>query len=299
MTVPGPKPAQQNNTGKYCLAVQSGGMTAAYHVGIIQGLKKRFGFGQLHRVVGSSGAIATYAYLASGQENRAQECWERLVQSGNLVRFKTHPLGKGIMNIDYLVDSLMKKIILLDVPALLASPIELGMCVSDASTGNARLFTQRQGYDIFEILRASSAIPYFYGKKVAIDGRDYYDGEIGSVTGLDQVLEEKNILVVLTRPGVPLIKMIWLRKLLRWLLIRNETEAVQNAIWTIPSRYDQLPTFISRLKQQGKNIAVIRPRQRLAMKRIDSRLEKLRQTIRQGYDDVINNNELENFFKNL
>jgi predicted acylesterase/phospholipase RssA len=47
--------------------------------------------------------------------------------------------------------------------------------VKNASTGQGRYFSCREGIDIHEVLRATKALPFFYGRKVNIGGELFLD----------------------------------------------------------------------------------------------------------------------------
>lgn len=282
----------------FCIVGQGGGMITAYHAGVVSALKKRFGFKKLHRIVASSGAAAVYSYLVSGQENLIQPIWENLVKSRKFVTLWKFPIGKSVMRINFLVDEMIKSRYSLNLSALKNNPIKLEIGVIDAETGGSIFFSKDDSINFYELLRASCAVPYFSEGKVCFGGRCYYDGTIGSVSGLERVFDEDNILIVLVRPPTPLSKMLFFRKILRWLLIRNETIALQEAIWSMPARYEQMPFFIDGMRQK-KNIAVIQPMNSLPIFRIDTRFNCLSQTIRQGYNDTMNHQGLEDFFRKI
>lgn len=283
-----------NNFG-FTLIGQGGGMTASYHVGVISGIKEKFGFSGLRRIVSSSASAATYSYLLSGQYDSIVPIWRHLLDSGKFVSLTKFPLGKGVMNINYLVDEVIKEKFPLDLESLRTSPIDLEVGVTSAETGISKYYNKNDSVDFFELLRASCAVPYFSRGKVCFDGDYYYDGTIGSVSGLERVFDDQNLLIVLTRPQKLLRKAILGRKILKWFLIRKETQALQETIWNMVAIYNEVPKVIDELSKE-RNIVVIQPENNLPMFRIDPRLSRLERTIQQGYLDTINKKELEKFF---
>ena len=284
-----------DNDFEFTLIGQGGGMTASYHAGVISGIKEKFGFSGLRRVVGSSGSAANYSYLLSGQQDLIVPIWRHLLDSGKFVSFTGFPLGKDVMDIDYLIDEVIKKKFPLDLESLRTSPVDLEVGVTNAETGIPRYYSKNDSVDFFELLRASCAVPYFSREKVYFDGDHYYDGTIGSVSGLERVFDDQNLLIVLTRPQKLLPKMVLGRRILKWLLIRKETMGLQETIWSMVSRYDAVHKEIDELAKK-RNVCVIQPAENLPMFRIDSRLSRLERTIQQGYLDTINKKELEKFF---
>lgn len=273
-------------------------MVSVYHVGVIQALEEQFGFSGFSRVIASSGAAATYSYLLSGQQELIRPIWEDLLISGKFIRPIRKANGKNVIDIDFLVDQEIKQKFPLNLSALKNSPIDLEVGVTNATTAESKYFSKNDPVDFYELLRASCAIPYFYGKKVKLNGEYYYDGTIGSVSGLERVSNESNIIVILTRPPKPLPEAVFFRKILKWLLLRKEAKILQDTIWDMPRRYLQISAVIKKLKIT-KNVVVVQPQKSLPIFRIDNRLKSLQKTIDQGYSDVLRNKELADFFNKI
>ena len=121
----------------YCILAQGGGMVTAYHVGVVKALKEKYSLQNLNRIIANSGAAATYTYLVSNQEHIMEPIWIELVRSGKFVTPWEHPLGKHVINIDFLVDEMMKKKYPLDLNALKNSRIELNIGVTNSETGES------------------------------------------------------------------------------------------------------------------------------------------------------------------
>lgn len=277
------------------IIAQGGGMVAAYHVGVIRALRERFGFTKIRRIVASSGAAAVYVYLVSGQADLIEPIWYYLVKSGLFVDSWHHMLGKGIIDIDFLVDKVIKERYPLDLTAFQQSPITFDVGVTETDTDRSVFFPKDSEVDFYELLRASCAIPYFFGRHIMLVGRRYCDGTIGDVLGLGQVENDRKILIVLTRPDYSIKKFTLVRKILRWLLLRYEPIALQNKIWSMPAEYNLLNQRIASFSE-GRNICVIRPAQRLPIKRIDTSIERLQATIERGYLDTIRTVALDSFW---
>jgi len=102
--------------------------------------------------------------------------------------------------------------------------------------------------------------------------------------------------VILTRPAKELPKYIFLRKILEFLWIRNESELVKKAIWDMPKNYEKDRKEILEYKKRN-NVVIIQPKKELPIGRIGLKVNLLKKTINQGYEDTINHTELEDFFK--
>jgi predicted patatin/cPLA2 family phospholipase len=284
-------------SGNFCIVAPGGGMTAVYNVGVIQALEKYFGLSRLGRVVSNSGAAGCYAYWIGGQQNDIQPLWENLVQSREFLLPLWQCYRRGSMNINFMIDEVVRRRFPLDVVAVLDSQIELDIAVTQAQTGESAYFSKSAVGDFFQLLRATSAMPYFFGEQVMLNDDYWYDGGIGSVVGIEQTTEEKNILFVLTRPPRLIKKLTLARGILRWLLLRKEHPDLQAVVMTMPARMNAAMQAIHYM-QAKKNIVVIQPQERLPIRRIDTSLARLRATIRQGYQDVISrHNELNTFMQ--
>ena len=269
------------------VVAQGGGMVTAYHAGVVRAIGEQFGFSKIKRIVASSGSAALYAYLVSGQTNLIEPIWYYLLESGRFIDPWHHKRGRGIINIDFLVDNAIRERYPLNLDSFRKSPIAFDIGVTETETGQSMFFSKNAHLDPHQLLRASCAIPYFYGKHVDLAGRQYCDGTIGDIVGLSQIGDDSKVLVVLTRPDRPIRKLLLARRMLRWLLLRNEPLALQEKIWGMPTEYDLLNQHIAAFSK-GRSVCVIRPQQQLPMWRIDTRIQKLAATIEQGYRDTMN-----------
>jgi predicted patatin/cPLA2 family phospholipase len=281
----------------YCVIAPGGGMVAAYHAGVRKAWTEQFGPLNAHRYVANSGGACNFAYEASGQGHLMEPIWRDLVQSGQFVHSLWNIHRRGVMNIDFLVDEEIQHRFPMDVPSLKASSVGLQIGVTHSKEGYSRYFSKDFGGDFLELLRASCAVPYFFGKPVLVDDEYWYDGTIGSVVGIEHARDEQNILIILTRPLRPIGKYTLVRKILRYLLLRNEDPRLQRAVWDMPTMFNETLHEIGRL-QDKKNVLVIQPRTKLPMFRIDTSIERLDATIAQGYRDTMyQSKEIELFLK--
>lgn len=278
-----------------CVVAPGGGCRTAYNAGVMRAIHERFGLSSITRVVGISGGLLNWAYAASGRVDYFEPFWVELIASGRFIRPWRHPTGRGIMDIDFMVDDMVKERYPLDLGALKHSSMRVVAGVTHSVTARGQWFGVQDVPDFREVIRASCAPPYIYGKHVVINGQPYCDGGIANPTGIRGVIDENRILVVLTfsqdRKGLPLT----VRRFLRWLLLRNESEALQEAIFHLPEKREEEIDRIYALRKRVR-VAIIRPKAELPSSRVDSSLNHLRATIAQGYQDTYNHPELEDFF---
>lgn len=153
-----------------------GGARSTHGGGFLYALATELGITSPHVMIGSSGDAGNVLYYCAGQYDSARRVFLDLLCSRkfiSLIRFWR------ILNVDYLIDTIFKKLEPLDISRVLASPIEWYIPVTDYETGIPRYLSAKDGLDPFEILRATSAVPIFYGKKVPLLGKRYIDGEVG------------------------------------------------------------------------------------------------------------------------
>jgi predicted patatin/cPLA2 family phospholipase len=166
---------------KIAIVASEGGMSCAYTVGVVLALAQKFNFTDPYLVIGSSGSSGTLAYYVAKQYGSIRNIWENLLSTKSFIS-SARPWK--ILDIDYLIDVVFKKQEVLDVAAIRNSAIKFFITATDAETGEAMYFSNREGVDIFEALRASCAAPLAFNRTVTIAGRRFIDGAIGSPLGV-------------------------------------------------------------------------------------------------------------------
>lgn len=162
-----------------------------------------------------------------------------------------------IMDIDYLIDQVFKKQEPLDVNAIESSKIKLFIAATDVKIKKAKYFDNHS--DIFEALRASCAIPIFYNKQVWINGRNYTDGALSADFAY------------------------------------NIKKAFEESADKVIGIYNIYPFKSFEPAYDNDRLIVIQPSSKLPVSTLNNNQEAIKKTIRMGYQDVINNEKLENF----
>lgn len=278
-----------------CVVAPGGGIRTAYNAGVMRAIHECWGLGSVDRVVALSGSALNWTYAASGQVECFEPFWIELIASKKFIRPFRHPTGRGVMDIDFLVDEMVKRRYPLDLEALKRSPMRMDVGVTHAVTAQATWFGVHDGLDFREVIRATCAPPYVFGKHVQLNGQPYCDGGVASPTGIERVSGENRVLVVLTQPGTQPGLPIPVREALRWLLIRDQAPALQEAILTLPERRAAELHKLEHLHRCGR-VAIIRPSRALPSLAIDPRVSCVKATIAQGYRDVMEHTGLELLF---
>jgi predicted patatin/cPLA2 family phospholipase len=229
------------------LVVQGGGMRGIYSMGALSALEDRGLSNAFTSVTGSSAGAINAAYLLAGQANAAVNVYVDELSNRNFV----NPLRvTRMVDIDFMVDVALKQRCPLDVAAVRASSTRLNIVLTDAETAQPVVVDGRdERYDIYELFRATAALPGLYGKRISIDGRDYVDGAVVDAIPAEVVREASHDLVIaiLTRPIGFRYPKAGLYKDFRKLVAGRQSEAMCAAIGSADDRFNS----VMELLEQG------------------------------------------------
>jgi|GEM_PF-1063110 len=191
---------QQNKKDKrvFGLVLQGGGMRAVYSAGAIAPLIK-YGFSNtFDHVVGASAGAINGAYFIGADEETLLTYTDDLTNKNfvNLLRRDKK------VDIDYLVDLVMKHKRPVDVVGLLKSTSKLHIVMTDAKTGKKVVLSDHNKFtEIYEEFRATAALPLLYDKPVLVGGRWYIDGGVSDLLPIDVAIKLgcTDIVVVMTQ----------------------------------------------------------------------------------------------------
>ncbi len=270
------------NKSKIALITSEGGLSCAYSVGVILSLIENYNFTHPDIVIGSSGSTGTLAYYVSGQYASIKNIWENLLSTNKFVSY--FRINK-IIDIDYLIDTVFGKQDVLDTDAVNKSKIDLYIGATDVSTGLPFYFSNRTNDDIFEALRASSAMPMVYRKKVKIKDSSYIDGAISAnisenISKAKQLGATKIIVIDTVNhnfaSNFPL-------KIYSLFCNKNLSGSIKQYF---NSNYNN---------QLNENILVIKPSKKIPVSSLDNKREHLLEAIKLGYEDTLKNNHIAPF----
>ena len=153
-------------------------MRSAHGGGFLYALATRLGITAPDVMVGSSGDAGNVLYFSSGQYEEGKRIWTQHLSAPQFIspfRFWR------VMDINYLVDTVCKNQEPLDISKLNSSPIRWLVPIEEYDTGHTRYVSAKDALDPFEVLRATTAFPVFFGQKVPIASKRYMDGEVGPI----------------------------------------------------------------------------------------------------------------------
>jgi len=171
---------------KTAIVLSGGGMRCCYSAGFMYGLSEQKLSSDI--LVCGSASSGTGAYFSSGQYESIREIWTKLLSTEELIEKKFNnllPMHRPLLDVDYLIDGVLKgkKVNnnVLDAERLKNSEIDFYVATTNSQTGKVEYFSNRhEDLDIFEVLRASKAIPLVYGKKIKLNGAEYHDFRFSS-----------------------------------------------------------------------------------------------------------------------
>lgn len=159
---------------KRALILKGGTMRGAFVVGAMKTVHRMLGVNYFDAIFSTSVGVFEQAFFASGQIHVMENTWREYISGRQLINFLNPLKGRPILDLDYLVDLFQTEKSMLDIDAMKKSRPTLLTFVSDYEKKEPLLMDLKQG-SVFDIMRATSAIPFFYPKKVVINGRRYVD----------------------------------------------------------------------------------------------------------------------------
>lgn len=209
-------------------------MRAAYSAGAIAPLIE-YGFSDtFEHVIGASAGAINGAYFIAADPDTYKTYTDDLTNKKfvNLLRKDKK------VDIDYLVDQVIKHKRPIDLDRLRTAHAQLHTVLTNATTGKRHILSDHTTFEnIYEEFRATAALPILYDKPVTIDGKEYVDGGISDLLPVD----------IAIRLGCTDIVVIMTRRIDSYRFDRRHTRLTKRLIKKLahnqsPRIRDQLPT---------------------------------------------------------
>jgi predicted patatin/cPLA2 family phospholipase len=194
------KDASAGAGGMTGLVLQGGGMRGSYSIGALVALSELGLDTAFDHVYGVSSGAINGAYFVAGQARLAARGYIEDLASKRFISFTR--VGR-FLDIDFLIDSVVKERKPLDLMKLREAAATMHVGLTEYSTGAGLTVTNRdKGIDFAEALRATAALPFLYGKTVRLDGKECLDGSTADPVPLFRAVQQgcDRILLVLTSP---------------------------------------------------------------------------------------------------
>lgn len=268
------------------LFVQGGGMRGLYSLAVLARLEELNLRDDFATVEGASAGAINGAYFIAGQACDAVGIYTEMLTSKKFIKYSR--LGK-ILDIDFMVDSVLKQEYPLRVSRYWDSETEMRTILCNASTAQEFVVTNRmRDVDVYELFRATAALPLLYHKKVLINGVEYVDGGVSrALPTMADLTQGRPLLVVLTRPlrfrAQPPRAIVKAALALR---ARSVSTAVYGEILRNYGAFNETMQFIEKLDRDSP-VRVIAPRDvKLIASRTTRNRDLLKATIQAARDDV-------------
>lgn len=165
-------------------------MKGSFLVGVMKSIHSSLGLNYFDTIFSYSVGVFEQAFFASGQIETMEKTWCEYVHGTQLINYLNPLRGRPILDLDYLVDLFQSEKSLLDVSALNQSNTKLVAFVTDHET-KLPTTLNLQEHDVFDVMRATCALPFFYPKKVLIKDKRYVDGWVSPVDKFRKFLENQ------------------------------------------------------------------------------------------------------------
>jgi predicted patatin/cPLA2 family phospholipase len=181
------------------LVVEGGAMRGVFSTGVLDGFLER-GFNPFTLYIGvSAGATNLAAYLAEmhGRNRGIYIVLSTRPEFINGIRFLR---GGHLMDLDWLW-SVTISTMRLDLPRIYSKRRPFVVGLTDVGTGNA-VYRETSTHDLEHVLKASSALPFFYRDFPLVDGRPMTDGGVSDPIPVAEAVRRgaRRIMVIRSRP---------------------------------------------------------------------------------------------------
>ncbi len=272
---------------KLAIILDGGGMTSSYSVGVILALVEKYELTNPDIVITGSGGAGTLSYYAAKQYDSIRNIWSNLLSTKKFI----NPLRFWrIIDIDYLIDEVFRKQDPLDAEIIYNSDIDYFIAVTNYKTGKMEYISNKDGVDIFELMRATKAMPIVYNNPVNINGKNYCDSYISIST--------KNHIQKAIKLGANKIIVVD---------NGNEENVLNKFIfnfWLSFRNNEFKKNYKNCLKSEGNmaipsniDILTLKPENKLKITTLNNDQALIKKTIQQGYDETCQNEELKTFLE--
>ncbi len=282
--------------GKTALVMTGGGMKCSYSAGALLALEDVFDFKPPEIVVAASGSVGMASYFITGQTENIRHVWEEVATSKRLM----NPMRiNKMLDIDYLVDEVMKKEYPLDTSKIYESGIDYLIAATNTKTGKVEFFSNKSGLDLFEVIRATMAMPVAYGKKIKLNNDTYCD-TFNSSLGINFKIDEamkygaKNILVVTPVP----VNKNYNGKVVKAGLVQFDIWSRFKGKKFRENYYSELEYDNTYHERKGINIFVLTPSPGTYVGDLENDKEVIKNMISQGFKETAENTALKAFLDN-
>lgn len=269
------------------LILEGGGMRGVYTAGVLDVFMENDLY--FPYVIGASaGACNAVSYL-SRQHGRNRTVNLEYSSHPEYISYKNWLFKKkGLFGMDFIFDELPNRLVPFDYAAFKQSKERFVVVVTDVRTGQP-VYLNKEDYEEMEIsnvLRASSSIP-FIAPVVELAGGQMMDGGIADPIPVHKALKDgvqKGVVVLTQNAGYrkKKPKMTWVTK-----RFYPEYTGLDESLRGRYIKYNETLEFIEKEEKSG-NLFVLRPMEKMIVKRIERDPKRLGVLYEQGRVDALN-----------
>ncbi len=217
-------------------------MRGVFCVGVLDVFMERQ-FHPFDLAIGVSAGACNLASHLAGQHGRNRRCYFDLMTCRVFLDRSRLVRGGSIIDLNWLWDAMAAREPL-DVQAIARCPTEFVVVATRRDTGEAA-YLQPGPDDMFDALKASSALPLLYRGDVSVGGVRLVDGGVSDPVPVKEAYRRgaRRILAVRTRPGTAVKDEGWSVRATAWLLRREP--ALARAIRATAARYREAVAFLN------------------------------------------------------
>lgn len=264
-----------------CIVLEGGGMRGLYTAGVLDKMIDE-GIKANGMLTVSSGALFGINY-ASGQRGRTLRYNKRYIQDKRYISIRSWIKTGDIVNKEFAYYSVPFMLDVFDEKAFQQSGIDFYATLTNVETGCPEYSLITSGYDQIETLRASGSMP-FVSNFVEINGKYYLDGGISDSVPIRKAISlgYDKMIVVLTRPAG------YKKNRPSKAIIDYYYRQYPNLAKALKNRYKKYNQILEEVHQKETTgeIFVIRPTEKISIKRLERNPSKLQEMYNLGYKDA-------------
>lgn len=273
----------KNNNNEVALVLEGGAMRGLYTAGVLDvfmenDIKVNTIFGV------SAGALFGINYKSS-QIGRALRYNLKYAHDKRYMGMYSLLTTGDVMNREFCFNKLVYELDPLDFETYNSSDVKFYAVVTNVETGKAEYIEISDAKRDMEYLRASGSMP-FVSNLVEINGNKYLDGAVADPIPYKKALDMgyEKIIVIQTRPA----DYIKSKSRLPYGLVYKKYPEFVKTAKSAYINYNETLDLIRKYEKEGK-IIVLRPSEKIKMRRVEKNLSKLQAIYDVGVKDCNNN----------
>lgn len=273
----------KNNNNKVALVLEGGAMRGLYSAGVLDVFMKNDI--KVDTILGvSAGALFGINYK-SGQIGRALRYNLKYAHDKRYMGMYSLLTTGDVMNREFCFNKLVYELDPLDFESYDSSDVKFYAVVTNVETGKAEYIEISDAKRDMEYLRASGSMP-FVSNLVEINGNKYLDGAIADPIPFKKALDMgyEKIIVIQTRPA----DYKKTKPILPYSLVYKKYPEFVKTAKSAYINYNETLDLIRKYENEGK-IIVLRPSEKIKMRRVEKNLNKLQAIYDVGVKDCNNN----------